>query len=191
MKTCFLYQLIFPSGVPYTGISIHPQRRLREHFQEARKGSELPVHRAIRKYGELDVKQMILAEGSREQMQALEVKTIALCKGYNASIGGEQAPMLGMKHGPETKERMRLAHKGVKQTAEWIERRASTQRGVTRSQESRKRMSEGQKRRSRSAEEISRMGDLARNRNSTPEWRENLRIAALARWKREREARCS
>lgn len=185
---CYVYELTFPNGKKYTGISIHPARRFREHIAEASRGSELAVHRAIRKYGGDSVRQTLLLKAERQYCQRIEVLLIAMCKGYNSSTGGEESPMLGLTHTKRTKKRMSDSHKGIRQSQEWVKKRTSTQIGKSRSEASRKRMSEGQKRRIRTPEELARMSAISKQRKSTPEWREKLRQAALARWKKNRSS---
>lgn len=187
-RHCYVYELNFPNGKKYTGISIHPARRFREHIAEALRGSELPVHRAIRKYGSDSIRQTVLLKADRQYCQRIEVLLIEICKGYNSSTGGEESPMLGLTHTASTKKRMSDAHKGIRQSHEWVQKRTSTQIGKRRSDESRKRMSDGQKRRIRTPEELARMSIISKQRKSTPEWREKLRLAANARYARLRSS---
>ncbi|MFS0905698.1 GIY-YIG nuclease family protein [Priestia aryabhattai] len=90
--------------------------RKREHFSDARVGSKLPIHNAIRKYGEASFIFEVIDEAFNED--ELNNKEIHWIKdynsyvhwnesnGYNCSLGGDKAgvgeshPMYG-KHGAE------------------------------------------------------------------------------------------
>lgn len=179
MEKHFLYCLTFPSGRPYIGITNNVARRLYEHKKRARQGSTLPVCAAIRKYGEDNVHCVVIATGTRAEVEAMEILTIShLDNAYNLAPGGGKSPMLS----PEVQAKVR----GRKHSPEHIENRAATQRGAKRSDESRARMSTGQKLRVRTPEEIERMRTLAKGRVVTPEHREKMRAAAIARWARKR-----
>lgn len=110
-----LYELSFPNGKIYLGISVRPKIRWEEHMRAARRGSHLPVHKAIRKYGWASVKRRVLVVGGRDYIADLEVKAIAAFggveNGYNIGLGGTTSPttspsvrkkMIGRKHTPES-----------------------------------------------------------------------------------------
>ena len=89
-----VHHLSCPTGKGYIGITIRPVgERLREHISAARRGSELPVHRAIRKYG-MPVVTTLDTNVPRHSLLELERWAIASFetfgkRGYNASPGGE------------------------------------------------------------------------------------------------------
>ena len=89
-----IYHLSFPNGKGYIGITIRPiDERLREHVGASRRGSQLPVHRAIRKHG-MPVVTVLDTNVPKDQLLELERWAIASFEtfgkqGYNASPGGE------------------------------------------------------------------------------------------------------
>ncbi len=87
-----LYILEFPNGKGYVGITSFGHRRFTMHKASARAGSNLLVHKAIRKYGEPTLCQLF--EGTIEEMAALEFELIAelgtqMPNGYNMDPGGQ------------------------------------------------------------------------------------------------------
>lgn len=92
----------------YIGITTQPNpiQRFKNHKREAFAGSNSKIHRAIRKYGDLLIFQ-VLVKGTLDYCQELELKLRPSPGiGYNICIGGQQTP-LGWKHSEETKEKMR------------------------------------------------------------------------------------
>jgi predicted GIY-YIG superfamily endonuclease len=89
----YLYQLKFPNGKRYVGISNNVESRYREHLRNAEKGTRIRLCCAIRKYGAPELK--VLAAGSRVYALALEIKAIAAWRlrdhkhGYNDTPGGD------------------------------------------------------------------------------------------------------
>lgn len=89
-----LYVKIFDSGKMYVGITNNYDRRMYEHQKDAyTRNSNLPVHRAMRKYNH---KTEIWADGidDRDLLNRLEIQTIAQLKDagvelYNISLGGD------------------------------------------------------------------------------------------------------
>lgn len=122
MKIVFsLYQMVFPNGKRYIGISSDVPRRIRAHAGDARRGSDLPVHRAIRKYEMENVVVDVLVRGPKDYIATLEVEAIKSYRtrdgsnGYNVAHGGQISPMLaliGLKHSKETRAKMSAARKG-------------------------------------------------------------------------------
>lgn len=192
MNVAYLYCIEFPNRKKYIGMARHPWNRFAEHKRQARIGSMLPVHRAIRKYGEESISLTILLEGSRSYIQLMEIKTIeefqtkSHAKGYNITNGGDGGT-LGLKASDVTKRKMSLAHKGRRQRPEWIAKRTGKQVGSRRSDESRKRMSEGQRKRVRRPEENERLRTVRKGAVFTSEHRAKLRESALAREAQKRQ----
>lgn len=94
-------------GVSVTGASA----RFRGHRAAAKMGSTLPVHNAIRKYGDAIVLETIL-NGSPDYCYLMEGKLRPTPRiGYNISVGGTSTN-LGSKHTPETRAKMSIKSKG-------------------------------------------------------------------------------
>ena len=102
----------------YVGQTVRTlKRRWQRHVNEALRGSQQKLQRAIRKYG-LDV---FIVENihfceSKEEMDFVEIFYISLFdtkdSGYNATDGGEGSK--GAKHSEESKDKIRKAHIGKK-----------------------------------------------------------------------------
>jgi group I intron endonuclease len=90
-----VYCATTPSGKKYVGITKGSlKKRIREHKCCAKKGSQYPFHRAIRKYGIDSISWETLADGvSHADAKEIEKQAIArmglLVNGYNATVGGE------------------------------------------------------------------------------------------------------
>tara|TARA_B110000211_G_scaffold172937_1_gene195302 strand:- start:251 stop:1099 length:849 start_codon:yes stop_codon:yes gene_type:complete len=99
--TGVVYQLEFPHGKLYIGISTRFKRRMGEHRNGGRTEDGHAVKYAIRKYGWMNVKVSILEHGieSKDVLREREVHWIAEKKsvvqgwGYNLTIGGDAQPM--------------------------------------------------------------------------------------------------
>jgi len=99
MEYGIIYLLSFPNG-KYIGHTIQGIKiRFKEHLRDTRKGSNLPVHNAIRKYTDLVNIEVIDKASSPEQLNELEKKYILEYNtfndngknknGYNLTIGGD------------------------------------------------------------------------------------------------------
>lgn len=181
-----LYMIVFPNLCVYVGITSDLKKRWRTHRRDAKLGSGLAVHRAMRKYPDAQI--VPIESGSREHVARREIELIASIpksRRYNATDGGDLG-VPGYEHSAETRALMSATRKGRKQSPEHVANLAAARRGQTRSAESRARMSEGQKRRVRTPEEIERMRTAAVGRVVTDEHRAKLSAAATARWARAR-----
>lgn len=128
-----IYMYKSPSGKYYIGQTI------RQHVSRAFNGSELPFHRAIRKYGIDSFEYSILcritcsnAETLSEILDNLEQYYIVkynskVPTGYNASDGGEGN--LGVILSSETRAKMSKAKKGHKVSEETREKMSGWQIG--------------------------------------------------------------
>ena len=114
MTSWNVYALIFPSGRKYIGVAKNPTQRFARHYRDSKNGSDLVVHKAIRKYGIENVNLNILfTELTAKQAKRKEIQTIIECgtqvpKGYNMTAGGDGvvSPCLA------TKQKMSKSHKG-------------------------------------------------------------------------------
>lgn len=122
-----IYMYKSPSGKYYIGQTIRPKFRKNEHVSRAFNGSELPFHRAIRKYGMDSFEYSILCkitcsntETLSEILNNLEQYYITkynskVPTGYNVTEGGEGN--LGIVLSEETKYKMSLSKIGHKCSA--------------------------------------------------------------------------
>lgn len=92
------YKLTSPSGKSYHGITCGSvKNRITRHCRDANKGSDLLLHKAIRKYGIDNFKVEVLSETTnRSELARLEVEGIAKDNtfkpnGYNLTRGGDGA----------------------------------------------------------------------------------------------------
>lgn len=91
------YELLFPSGRKYIGITRNVAKRWKQHIYDSRSRKDAPVWRAIRKYGAENVTVNALVCGNIEYIQNLEITLIAFYNsrvphGYNVSFGGNISP---------------------------------------------------------------------------------------------------
>ena len=125
-----LYELEFPNGKKYLGITSNYDLRWNQQCRAAkRKQQDFPLYRAIRKFGEETVKRRLLLYGTLEYVREMEIKAIATYNtrvphGYNVAMGGQTSPsaapevlkkmsegQLRVWSNPEYRERMRLKAK--------------------------------------------------------------------------------
>lgn len=92
-----LYKLVFASGKAYIGQTTRTMnKRITQHKWTAKKGSQLPVHCAWRKYGDPEIS--VIAEfDTQDELHAAEKAAIIALgtlspQGYNVAYGGETAP---------------------------------------------------------------------------------------------------
>lgn len=96
----------------YVGVTVKsPRERYNQHKNASKRGSQLPVHKAIRKYGDLDV--VILIEGDEEFCYLVEKALRPTANvGYNVAPGGDISPTTGTVCTEETKQKISKANKG-------------------------------------------------------------------------------
>lgn len=131
------------NGKTYVGQTVKRlKKRWIEHLCAARTGSKLPLHCAIRKYGDqaFEVKELARAT-SFEELSALEQEWIARTdsfkRGYNCTVGGEGSH--GFKHSPEALAKMK-ARVGWKHTPEARARISEAGRGRKMTEHNRERL---------------------------------------------------
>jgi hypothetical protein len=115
-----------PRTQGYVGVSVRGcHKRMLEHYRATAKGSDLIVHRAMRKHTDnIEVVDLLKASPEFCLMVERELRPIYRTEGtWNINAGGE------------------LAQLGCKQTPERIERRVAKLRGKVRSDEQREAMS--------------------------------------------------
>ncbi len=151
-----LYELLFPNGKRYFGITVHTARTRfwYGHVNSAKYGSKFPIHCAIRKYGKENVQINTKVIGKLSYIKLLEISAITAYQtidrryGYNRSPGGDLSPMLN----PDVVARMAEALTGRKLSAEHCEKIGKRSRGRTISQETKDKIAAAKKGKKRSAE---------------------------------------
>lgn len=112
------------NGKKYIGIAKSAKKRWADHRSAARRGSRLPLHQAIARYGEEAFSFEVVATAADwKELCSLERALIAqhnsLCHGghgYNLTLGGEG--VLGLVRTAEFAEMVRARNKGYRHTAE-------------------------------------------------------------------------
>ena len=108
MNTYIIYKCTSPSGKVYIGQTGRTlELRWKEHSKLARCGGNLPLSRAIRRYGVTSFKLEVVVSGVPDYMiNPFESYWInyynSLKLGYNCTIGGEG--LNGFKHSEVTKK---------------------------------------------------------------------------------------
>ena len=156
VEICQVYELSFPNGKSYIGVTANINDRLKDH----RKQRSL-VGKAIRKHGEQIPKTLLI--GDREycyfiEQELIEVKNTLPPFGYNLLIGGGgnsrhslqtrlkmSNARRGAKHTEETKEKLRIAGLRENLSFETRQRKSIASSGWVHSPETRKKMSISQK----------------------------------------------
>lgn len=182
-----------PSGKQYVGIASGGWRsRWRSHVFEARRGSALPLHRAINKYGPEAFQHQVLEQcGTREDAEAAEkfwilalgTKTPA---GYNATDGGEG--VVGLSS--EARARMRRAHLGKAVSSETIARMSKPRpdRRIPHSSEHRARISAAHLGKRLSAEARDKLRAANLGKRQSDETKAKRAASMRAAWARRSEA---
>ena len=134
-----VYKHASPSGKVYIGITSRDVKERWGYGQGYRNNEHF--WRAIQKYGWKNFEHKILHENlTKEEACEKEKELIAFYKstnseyGYNHSIGGESGSN-GIKHSPETIEKIRNSNIGKKRSAETRERVRKAKTGVKYSEE--------------------------------------------------------
>ncbi len=112
-----VYCATSPSGKRYVGLTSRGEAfRWAEHRGAARSGSDLPLYKAIRKYGAQAFRRTILermtTEAGAKRAEQLWIKELGTFApgGYNLTAGGDG--MLGHVHTPEARAKISAAQVG-------------------------------------------------------------------------------
>lgn len=110
-----------------------PEIRYKEHLISAKNSSLYPIHRAINKYKDRLILQTLVS-GDNDYCLELERKLRPERNlGWNIAIGGG-APMLGMSHTEESKQKLREINTGKVMSKEAIEKSVSKRIGAKRTE---------------------------------------------------------
>jgi group I intron endonuclease len=133
----FIYRIIcIPTGKCYIGMTQTTiRRRWLTHVRDAYKRRfAMPLHAAIRKYGEGNFQVAVCAAAdTREEAAAIERQMIAELggHGYNLAPGGDGGPTrLGRTNSPEMRANISAGQRGRKLSAEQIEGMSRLRKGV-------------------------------------------------------------
>ena len=167
-----VYKIDFENGKSYIGYTRHSaESRIAGHKKSARAGSELLVHKALRKFG-LRCEFCVLFESEDEDaLTMVEIIAIAGFKtqapgGYNLTSGGEKT----FAHHTTSRQKMSAAQKGKRTRlgAKFSEesKRLMRERKLGRKlpEETKKRMSESRKAFYGSEENLARLREERRSR---------------------------
>jgi group I intron endonuclease len=124
---------IFTEG--YVGVTTQTaEKRFDKHVKDAKRGSELAVHQAIRKYGDKITVEVVI-EGSEDYCYLMENKLRPEPHiGYNIAMGGNVSCTTGRKHTEESKRKMARCGEdhhafGKKQPPEVVAKRSEMFKG--------------------------------------------------------------
>jgi len=133
------------NGKVYIGVTNNLKKRMREHSYAS---NDFLISKAIRKYGWESFEQEVIAEtkDEREAYDILEPRYIAehnsndMPVGYNLTEGGQGST--GYSPSEESRQKMREAKLGKKQSPDAVCKRAESLKGRKFSKETRKKISE-------------------------------------------------
>jgi group I intron endonuclease len=173
-----LYQLLFPSGKSYIGVtSKTAQERFKQHCKQSRKKN--PCQLAIHKYGKENVIINILAECDNWELlclaeqEAIEKFKTKSPSGYNLTDGGDG--IAGFKLSDATKHKMSIA--GKLRMSNPHEREITIgflRKNHPLTAESYKKISDANKGKKRSKETRDKISEKAKGRIASEETREKL-----------------
>lgn len=182
MCTGIIYCYKSPSGKYYIGKTLQENTRRYRHLFNSRNGSNIPFHRAIRKYGIDSFEYSILFRIKSDEKKRAN---IVLCnmekffirkfiqKGYNLyniSAGGEGGGnMTGRHFSVESRMKMSLSHKGRKQSKETIVKRSLSLKGKRKlTKEDLNKLAQGRRKNLKAVLQYSLDGKLVKRWDNTP-----------------------
>jgi len=132
-----IYKIVHKeSGKCYVGLSVNIKNRWKSHKSFAKPdGRRSAIYNAMRKYGVDAFEFEVLEYCDKEVLEEKErfwIKNLdSVNSGYNLTWGGESNKDVS----EETRKKLSVAKKGIKQTQETIEKRAAKIRGLKRTPE--------------------------------------------------------
>jgi group I intron endonuclease len=145
-----VYEIVFPSGKRYIGITADFRRRMIAHKTKANTGSRNhALHHAIRKYGFDPAWARVVLYGSVEYTKLMEQALILAYNtrspnGYNLTAGGDG--IVDFKHGDAAKEKISGASKLLWERSSHREAISAALKGRKYSENHRRSISDGIKR---------------------------------------------
>lgn len=182
MFTGIIYCYESPSGRCYIGKTLHERKRKQRHLFDAIKGSNIPFHRAIRKYGLDSFNYSILftirgISSSRIDTVLCSLERFFIKKFlksnhplYNISSGGEGGGnMKGKQFTEESKLKMRNSHLGIRQSKETREKRSKSMKGKRNlSKDEINKLAEGRRKNLKAVIQYDLHGNFIRRWDNTP-----------------------
>jgi hypothetical protein len=151
-------------------------------LNSSRRGSQLPIHNAIRKYGLPQLQ--VLCLGEKTYISELEIKAVESYQtcdrrfGYNLSLGGTLGPNLaGRLLSEEHKNKISQSLRGRQCSLETREKLSQSLRGRIFSEEHRKNIGCASRGRYPSLETRLKMSKAQRGILKTPEHRRNIKLS--------------
>ena len=207
-----LYQITFPNGKSYIGItSKSAKRRFASHCSNSKRTppENYPLYRALRATDQSAVKVQTLLHGNWDYLQYMERKAIAafgtkVPHGYNVTEGGEgalgrpasdrqkaavSAALKGKTRSPEHSANIAKAKIGTKHTEEAKRKIGAWGKGRTISLEARERIAASKRGKPRSAETKAKLAEANLGKKASPETKLRMKAAAALRAKKKHEAR--
>lgn len=180
------------NGKGYVGMTCRGVRyRLHSHESEARRGSDFPFHRALRKYGINAFETSILATGlTLEEAKCEERRFIAKLGtfgpgGYNATFGGDGTQ--GLRHSKQRRRAISKMFSELPRTEQHRQRISNALKGRPRSPEHAEKIAS--KLRGRRLDLIGRAQLTAARAKSNDVWRGQMQSAEAKRKMRDKKAR--
>lgn len=121
----------------YIGQAQHSlEQRWRQHVNDANRGSRLPIHCAIRKYGQDKFQRTVIFYAkdkpelnAAETAYILAFRTNEPTRGYNLTLGGDGR--VGSKASEETRQRMSKARRGKKHSEDTRRKISEAKRNIS------------------------------------------------------------
>lgn len=137
------------NGKQYIGFTTKTieKRWCRHVYMAMSRGSKLLLHNAIREYGPSSFCLKTLFVGStrdalEKEISLIAVKNTRVPNGYNSAVGGRVPHGYKRKHSEETREKMHIAHLGVKLSVEHRQHLSNSLKGRVCTAETRARISD-------------------------------------------------
>lgn len=137
MRKGLIYMIKFPNGKIYIGKTISSvNKRIRDHISEAKRGSRLKVHNAMKKYNykiQISILEDSILESELSQKEIFYIAKYNSTKhniGYNMTYGGEGVSSVCVSEETRKKQSTaKLGKKSPERNAEWRENISRSKKG--------------------------------------------------------------